>query len=202
MVDPFKGKGQPMNKLDEAKRECKKLEKLKYDGVAGKLPAWVPEPIKKEFEILRLNLFVEAPTNVGASEIIKKYQDYEDMIDGKGCQSLFPPQFHDKFDTLTRIREVVRLGPKKGLSYWVGEKVNEDIQRGKKVKAGGKKGTEAYHGNEKEKKEDRLEYQQAIEKLHAKHPHLSHHKLCETVAQEFKKSTRTIYRYTQNPHKK
>ena len=83
-----------MNKLDEAKQECKNLEKLKYDGVAGKLPSWVPEPIKKEFKILRLNLFVEAPTNVGASEIIKKYQDYEDMIDGKGCQSLFP---HDTF---------------------------------------------------------------------------------------------------------
>ena len=96
----------------------------------------------------------------------------------------------------------MRLGPEEGLAYWIGKTVNEDIQRGKKVKAGGKKGTEAYHGNEKEKKEDRLEYQQAIEKLHAKHPHLSHHKLCEIVTPKFWKSTRTIYRYTQSPHKK
>ena len=133
MVDPFKGKGQPVNKLDEAKRECKKLEKLKYDGVAGKLPAWVPEPIKKEFEILRLNLFVEAPTNYGPAEILRSYQEYEDFLDGKGLESFFPAQYHDKFDTLTRIRKGVRLGQKKGLAYLVGEIVNKDIQRGKKI---------------------------------------------------------------------
>ena len=117
MVDPFKGKGQPVNKLDEAKRECKKLEKLKYDGVAGKLPAWVPEPIKKEFKIIRINLFVEAPTNFGPAEILRSYQDYEEMLDGKGLESFFPAQYHDKFDTLTRIRKVVRLGPEEGLAY-------------------------------------------------------------------------------------
>ena len=114
MVDPFKGKGQPVNKLDEAKRECKKLEKLKYDGVAGKLPSWVPEPIKKEFEIIRINLFIEAPTNYGPAEILRSYQEYQDFLDGKGLGS-FPAQYHDKFDTLTRIRKGVRLGPKKGL---------------------------------------------------------------------------------------
>ena len=196
MVDPFKGKGQPMNKLDEAKQECKNLEKLKYDGVAGKLPPWVPEPLQKEFEIARLNLFVEAPTSFGPADILRSYQDYEDMLDGKGCQSMFPPQFHDKFDTLTRIRKGVRLGPVEGLSYWIGKKVNEDTQRGKKVKAGGKKGHKITHGDKEERKELYKEYQTKMDKLHSQNKKLSRTELSKRTGKHFGVSPRTIRNHT------
>jgi hypothetical protein len=191
-----------MNKLDEAKQECKKLEKLKYDGIAGKLPSWIPEPIKREFEILRLNLFVEAPTNFGPAEILRSYKGYEDMLDGKGCQSMFPPQFHDKFDTLTRIREVVRLGPERGLSYWVGEKVSKDIKRGKKILSSAKKGHEEIYGTKKEKQERYKKYQKAIDELNHKNEKLSFTELSNRVGRHFGKSPRTIRNHTTPPKKR
>jgi hypothetical protein len=190
-----------MNKFDEAKHQCKILEELKYDGIAGKLPSWIPEPLKRKFKITRINLFVEAPANYGPVEISRDFHEYIDMLNGKGAATI-PAIYHDKFDTLSQIQEIVRLGSEKGLSYWAGEKINKDIQRGKKVVAGGKKGTETYHGNEKEKKEERLGYQRAVDRLHAKRPYLSHNKICEILAPEFEKSTKTIQRHTQNPHKK
>jgi len=77
--------------------------------------------------------------------------------------------------------------------------LKEDTKAGVKVRRSTKLGHEAIHGNEVEKITRWGKYQEYINELFYKNPHLSYSDLQREAAKHFKVSAKTIQRRTANP---
>lgn len=85
-----------------------------YDGLLGPPPAWIPSDLREQFEASRdflLNNYPESDVRAW----LKARAAMEAYKLGVPWPPSIAPAAEDKVDRLIRIREIVELGPDKGL---------------------------------------------------------------------------------------
>jgi len=110
-----------------ADEKISKLFKAKYDGVSGKLPKWVPEPLQDEFYATRNHLL----SKFSAEQILHYMEARQELIDfrGTGSTTYYPIELTHHLDTLIYIQKIVSLKEKEGMKAYLG-KSGEKVVRG------------------------------------------------------------------------
>jgi hypothetical protein len=118
-------------------QEIERRKKHKYDGVMGKAPKWMPDPLAQEFEATRDFLltdysheqilkFIEVRERVVNGSFIKPYSDSNRSNWRTG--PFIPNDIEDKLDALNYILAISNLGGKKGLKAYLGEGPKEVVR--------------------------------------------------------------------------
>lgn len=87
------------------------IRDLPYDGIVGTLPAWIPEPVRREFEDVRRQLFWPRWRNNPSVEYVRRkfnaYISNEPFL-------LLSVEDRGYMARLARWYRIVNLGPKRG----------------------------------------------------------------------------------------
>ena len=99
-------------------------EQAPYDGIKGRLPAWIPEPMRKEFGVKQARLFFLVEDKHVRYQAIRERFDW--LIATKYgrlvlAMSKDHKPYDDEIDTLVRIYNAVQLGPERGLEKLAGK---------------------------------------------------------------------------------
>ena len=121
--------------IEHALKESKSRSGKKYDEVLGKLPKWVPEPLKREFKATRDYLLdylqryhLDDPTSPhNKVKNLMKARKSESFPIGIKSKSNFsfkvyiPPEIERDLDALIYIQHIVTLKEDKGIKAYLGE---------------------------------------------------------------------------------
>ena len=126
-----------LNKYELAVKVSKQLAKRKYDGFAGTLPNWIPDPLKREFKATRTNLLNNDIPNYDYQGILRNLIDIELGDKNSTYSPCYPKEYHHELHSLIYIKNIVALGKEKGLEAYLGkgghkiyrEIVHRDFQR-------------------------------------------------------------------------
>lgn len=102
------------------------IRHLPYDGIVGNLPAWVPEPIREDFERVRWKVFTLGWPRYRAPEDVR--QELKAFC--ADAPLAVPLGYEDDFAALARWKAIVDQGKTKGLALLAGE----DAARGEKFR--------------------------------------------------------------------
>ena len=109
-----------LNKYALAVKESKQLAKRKYDGFAGTLPNWIPDPLKREFKATRTNLLNNDIPNYDYQKILSDLIDIELGDKNSTYSPCYPREYHHELHSLIYIKNIVALGKEKGLEAYLG----------------------------------------------------------------------------------
>ncbi|MDH4079787.1 MAG: hypothetical protein OEU68_08235 [Nitrospira sp.] len=104
--------------------ELLEWEQAPYDGIKGRPPSWISEPVMGEFNRARISLFFLVEKQQGHYEEIRERFDY--LIARKyariGLALLRDNKpYDDALDFLVRIYKAVQLGPEQGVEKLSGK---------------------------------------------------------------------------------
>jgi hypothetical protein len=89
-----------------------KWSKYEYDGILGKPPNWLPNPLIHEFANTRFVLLDDGYKPQDILEFMKGRR--KEVKPGFGWHKPYPMEIQDKLDALNYIQDLVSLGKKKG----------------------------------------------------------------------------------------
>jgi hypothetical protein len=110
-----------LNKYELAVKVSKQLAKRKYDGFAGTLPNWIPDPLKREFKATRTNLLNNDIPNYDYQGILRNLIDIELGDKNSTYSPCYPKEYHHELHSLIYIKNIVALGKEKGLEAYLGK---------------------------------------------------------------------------------
>lgn len=173
-----------------------------YDGVKGTLPNWVPKQPRDHFEAVQDELCHGiASGELSYKDVIEKVRRY---AFGSAIWRFFAGRSHETHlfflgDLLRATKVAERDSKEAGLSDLLGPKLAGDANTGSKVKTSAALAHAKVHGTPEEKAIRRKHYQQEVDSLHRKNPHLSRNRINEIAAAKFQVSPKTISRNTTSP---
>ena len=143
---------------------------MEYEGIAGSLLNWVPEPFRNEFVRRRSNLLSEYSLDE-LRDYLKAYTDARfnsvgSCRTGFRTASYYPIDIEDDLDFLCHLRHCVKLGVIEGLKLLAGTAA----VTGQKIINGGKDGHVIAHGSLEEKHARYEWFRTTFIRVHEEHP--------------------------------
>jgi len=114
---------------DKAKEKAEVLMKQlegKYNGVIGRPPKWLPNPLQEEFHATRNFLLREYKPKI----ILQYMESRKKLLDfqGLGSVSSYPINRESNLDSLLYIQKIIELGKTEGIKAYLGESGQEVVR--------------------------------------------------------------------------
>ncbi len=124
--------------LKKADQIIKEISRYEYDGLAGELPDWVPDPLKHQFNTARVNFLKYYDYQRGKGDFDECLKMLDDFDKGEIYASLCLKQARPHLESLVYVFRLVRLGKTECYQAYLGEGgheiYNEDIQSARQRK--------------------------------------------------------------------